>query len=65
MMAQFTLRWILTSDAVSCPIPGAKRSAQGEETVAAADLPPLSEETMDAVSMVYERHARDQVHHRW
>jgi len=64
-MAQFALRWILTSDAVSCPIPGAKRPAQGEEHVAAVDLLLLSEERMDAVSMVYERHARDQVHHRW
>ena len=51
-MAQFALRCILPFDAVSCPIPGAKWPAQGEET-------------MDAVSMVYERHARDQVHHRW
>jgi aryl-alcohol dehydrogenase-like predicted oxidoreductase len=64
-MAQFALRWILMFDAVSCTIPGAKRPEHVEENVAAADLPPLSGETMEAVREVYERHVRDQVHHRW
>jgi aryl-alcohol dehydrogenase-like predicted oxidoreductase len=64
-MAQFALRWILMFDAVSCTIPGAKRPAQAEENAAAADLPPLSDETMRAVEDVYDRHIRAQVHHRW
>ena len=64
-MAQFALRWILMFDAVSCVIPGAKRPAQAEENAAAADLPPLSDETMRAVEDVYDRHIRAQVHHRW
>jgi aryl-alcohol dehydrogenase-like predicted oxidoreductase len=64
-MAQFALRWILMFDAVSCTIPGAKRPAQAEENAAAADLPPLSDETMRAVEDVYDRHIRTQVHHRW
>jgi aryl-alcohol dehydrogenase-like predicted oxidoreductase len=64
-MAQFALRWILMFDAVSCTIPGAKRPEQAAENAEAADLPPLSEDTMDAVRDIYNRHIRGQVHHRW
>ena len=64
-MAQFALRWILMSDAVTCTIPGAKRPAQVEENVRAADLPPLPEATMAKVREVYDRFIREQVHHYW
>ncbi len=64
-MAQFALRWILMFDAVSCAIPGAKRPEQARENAAAADLPPLSDDTMSAVEDIYDRHVREQVHHRW
>lgn len=64
-MAQFALRWILMFDAVSCTIPGAKRPEQAEENADAADLPPLSEDTMAAVRNVYDRYIREMVHHRW
>ncbi len=36
-------------DAVSCAIPGGKRPSRVQENCAAADLPPLSDETMHAV----------------
>jgi aryl-alcohol dehydrogenase-like predicted oxidoreductase len=64
-MAQFALRWILMHDAVSCTIPGAKRPEQAEENARAANLPPLSEDTMSAVETIYNRYVREQVHHRW
>jgi aryl-alcohol dehydrogenase-like predicted oxidoreductase len=64
-MAQFALRWILMFDAVTCAIPGAKRPSQAEDNVRAADLPPLSAETMAKVREVYDRYIREQVHHRW
>ena len=64
-MAQFALRWILMFDAVSCVIPGAKRPDQVAENVAAADQPPLSDDTMAAVRDIYDHNVRDQVHHRW
>jgi aryl-alcohol dehydrogenase-like predicted oxidoreductase len=64
-MAQFALRWILMFDAVTCVIPGAKRPSQAEDNALAADLPPLSEETMAKVGDIYERLIRDQVHHYW
>jgi aryl-alcohol dehydrogenase-like predicted oxidoreductase len=64
-MTQFALRWILMFDAVTCAIPGAKRPAQAEENIAAAEFPPLSQETMRAVREVYEARIRPHVHHYW
>jgi aryl-alcohol dehydrogenase-like predicted oxidoreductase len=64
-MAQFALRWILMHDAVSCTIPGAKNSKQAAENAQAADLPPLSDDTMDAVADIYDEYVRESVHHRW
>ena len=64
-MTQMALRWILMSPAVTCAIPGAKRPAQVEENVSAADLPPLSDETLSQIRAVYERLVRPHVHHYW
>ncbi len=64
-MAQFALRWILMSDAVSTVIPGAKNSQQEEQNAAAADLPPLSPETMQKIVAIYEQRVRPLVHQYW
>lgn len=64
-LAQFALRWILMFDAVTCAIPGAKRPSQAEENFSAADLPPLSAETMAGVRALYERSIRPLVQHYW
>jgi aryl-alcohol dehydrogenase-like predicted oxidoreductase len=64
-LAQFALRWILMFDAVTCAIPGAKRPSQAEENCAAADLPAISSETMEAIRRVYDERIRAQVHLRW
>jgi aryl-alcohol dehydrogenase-like predicted oxidoreductase len=64
-MAQLALRWILMFDAVTCAIPGAKRPTQAADNVGAADLPPLSAETMQQVEAIYNQSIRDLVHHRW
>jgi len=64
-MAQLALRWILMFDAVSCAIPGAKRPAQVDDNVAAADLPPLNETTMAKIREIYDRRIRPLVHHYW
>lgn len=64
-MAQFALRWILMHDAVTCTIPGAKHPAQAEDNARAADFPPLSGETMQAVRDLYESKIKPQVHHYW
>ncbi|HOU13953.1 MAG TPA: aldo/keto reductase [Anaerolineae bacterium] len=64
-LVQFALRWILMFDAVTCAIPGAKRPAQAEENIAAADLPPLSDEIMAQVRRIYDHYIRELVHHYW
>ena len=64
-MAQMALRWILMFPAVTCAIPGAKRPSQVEENVQSADLPPLSEESMNKIRSIYKQRVRPQVHHYW
>ncbi len=64
-LAQLALRWILMHPAISCAIPGAKRPDQVEDNVAAADMPPLSEEVMDRIRRIYDRSIRQEVHHHW
>jgi aryl-alcohol dehydrogenase-like predicted oxidoreductase len=64
-MAQFALRWILMFDAVTTVIPGGKTPAQVTDNAHAADLPPISPETMAAIADIYDRYARPQVHQRW
>ena len=64
-LAQLALRWILMHPAVSCTIPGAKRPEQVESNVAAAGMPPLSEETMQRIRGIYDRSVRPEVHHLW
>jgi len=64
-MVQFALRWILMFPAVTCAIPGAKRPSQADENFSAADLPPLSDDTMVKVRSIYDRRIRDLVHNYW
>ena len=64
-MAQFALAWILSFDAVTCAIPGAKKEAQVLENVAASDLHRLSEESLLAVKEIYDRNIKKLVHHFW
>jgi aryl-alcohol dehydrogenase-like predicted oxidoreductase len=63
--AQTALRWILMHDGVTAAIPGAKDPTQARANAAAADLPPLSDETMAGVRELYERIAKPLVHQRW
>jgi aryl-alcohol dehydrogenase-like predicted oxidoreductase len=64
-LAQFALSWILMHPAVSCAIPGGKNPSQVEDNVAAADMPPLSDETMERAREIYDSYVRPEVHHRW
>jgi len=64
-LPQMALRWILMFPAVTCAIPGAKRTSQAEENVGAADLPALPPETMEKVRELYELNVKQQVHHYW
>ncbi len=64
-MTQFALRWILMFDAVTCAIPGAKNPQQARDNAAAADLPPLTDQQMQAIRKMYDQAIRPIVHQRW
>jgi len=64
-MSQFALRWILMFDAVSCAIPGGKRTEQVAENCSASDLAPLTAEIVAAVRRIYDQKIRASVHQRW
>jgi aryl-alcohol dehydrogenase-like predicted oxidoreductase len=51
--------------AVSCAIPGGKNISQVEDNVAAAEMHPLSGETMQRAREIYDSRVREQVHHKW
>jgi len=64
-LAQLALRWILTFDAVSTVIPGAKTPEQARANAAAADLSAPPPETMERIAEIYGRRVAPLVHHRW
>jgi aryl-alcohol dehydrogenase-like predicted oxidoreductase len=64
-LAQLALRWILSFDAVSTIIPGAKTPEQARANAAASDLAPLPRTTMDAIDALYRERVASLVHHRW
>jgi aryl-alcohol dehydrogenase-like predicted oxidoreductase len=64
-LAAMALRWILMNEAVTCVIPGGKRPTQVDENCAAADLTPLTAETMAKIQDVYERRIKKYVHAYW
>jgi aryl-alcohol dehydrogenase-like predicted oxidoreductase len=64
-LAQFALRWILSFEAVSCVIPGARRPDQVAANAAASALPPLDPATLAAVQQIYDDSIRPLVHQRW
>jgi aryl-alcohol dehydrogenase-like predicted oxidoreductase len=64
-MAQLALRWILMWPEVSTVIPGAKTPEQARANAAAADLPPVPEQTMRRVEELYRERIAPLVHQRW
>jgi len=64
-MAQFALKWILQSDAISCVIPGGKTPQQVKDNTAASLSPLLTTETMNAVKSIYEVYIKNHVHDLW
>jgi aryl-alcohol dehydrogenase-like predicted oxidoreductase len=64
-LAQFALRWVIDQPGVSTVIPGARNPEQVAGNVAAASLPPLTDDQLAGVRDVYDRLIRKHVHHRW
>jgi aryl-alcohol dehydrogenase-like predicted oxidoreductase len=64
-MAQFAIRWIIDQPALSVVIPGARNPEQARANAAAAELSPLTPETHELISAVYDELIRPQVHDKW
>lgn len=64
-MAEFALRWILMSDAVTTAIPGARRASQVEQNCVAADRQAIPNAVMARVREIYDARVRFLVHHYW
>jgi aryl-alcohol dehydrogenase-like predicted oxidoreductase len=63
--AQLALRWILDQPGVTTVIPGASTPAQARSNAAAAELAPLSHDTLAAITELYDEAIRPLVHDRW
>lgn len=64
-LAPIAIRWILMHSEVSVVIPGASKATQVLENVRAAELPPLTDTQMNAVTDIYNRCLRDLIHPQW
>ncbi|MFF4104203.1 aldo/keto reductase [Streptomyces sp. NPDC001903] len=63
--AQLALRWVTQQEGVTTVIPGATSVAQARSNAAVGSMEPLSEQTLERLSELYDRRIRAQVHHLW
>ncbi len=64
-MGQLALAWILSNDAITTVIPGAKNAAQAAANSGADKYPPLSASTLQHLKAIYDEKIRPHVHHLW
>jgi aryl-alcohol dehydrogenase-like predicted oxidoreductase len=63
--AALALRWIVQQPGVTTVIPGARNTEQVRANAAAADVPELSPQLLDAIADIYDKRIRESVHNRW
>lgn len=63
--AQVALAWTVQQPGVTTVIPGARSADQAHANAMVAHLPPLSQDTLDAIGDLYDRRIKDQVESRW
>jgi aryl-alcohol dehydrogenase-like predicted oxidoreductase len=63
--ARWALRWVIQQPGVSTVIPGARSTGQARQNAAAASLPPLPEDKLDAIAQLYDKYFRAEIHDRW
>lgn len=63
--AALALRWIIDQPGVSVVIPGARNADQAKANAVAAELAPLTDDTLAAIERVYDERIRAHVHDRW
>jgi aryl-alcohol dehydrogenase-like predicted oxidoreductase len=64
-LVSWAIRWVLMFPQVSTVIPGASKVEQVLSNVKAGNLPPLSNDKMEAVQKVYEKYIKEEVHYQW
>lgn len=64
-LAPMAIRWVLMHPEVSVVIPGASRASQVSDNVRAAQLPPLTDEQMQAAERIYDQYLREIIHPQW
>ena len=64
-LAPRALQWILRFPEVSCIIPGASRVEHLHSNLSVAELPPLSEEQVGEMNVIYEEMIKAGVHQLW
>ena len=64
-MAQLALAWILSNDAITTVIPGAKSATQAQANANASKYPPLKSSTLKQLAAIYEEKIKPHVHHLW
>ena len=64
-LAAVAIRWVLMHPEVSVVIPGASRAEQVRSSIQAAELDPLSDQQMQAVTDIYNRYLRETIHPQW
>lgn len=64
-LAQFTLKWILMNDNISCVIPGGRTPKQVLDNTQASSIPNLTDELMKEVEGIYNKFIKDSVHNLW
>src|SRR5882757_7206546 len=63
--AQLALRWVIQQPGVTTVIPGARDADQARANAAAADVPALTNVTLQAIADIYDRRIRATVHNHW
>ena len=64
-MVDFALRWVLSHEAVTTVIPGARRPEQATTNAAASDAGPLRGDQLPRARAVYDALVAPHVHLRW
>ncbi len=64
-MAQLALAWILSNDAITTVIPGAKNATQAAANASASGYPALDDATLRQLGKIYDQNIRPHVHHMW
>ena len=64
-LTPYAIKWRLMHDAVSVVIPEASKQEQVFSNIKASELPELTKEQMEQVTIVYNQYIRNSFHSNW